>query len=90
MRLADPSDESIGFTSPVVRFLVIHDVLTFREGERVKAHEAYITDGGGYTWIALASVLNERVCKDDDRRSLQVGSTARISGISRLQPPDTW
>ena len=90
MRLADPSEESIWSTSPVVKFLVIRDVLSFREGEKTHAHEAYVTDGDGYAWIALASVLKERICIEDDRRSLQVGSTARVSGISRLQPPDTW
>ncbi|RPD79176.1 hypothetical protein L226DRAFT_243064 [Lentinus tigrinus ALCF2SS1-7] len=89
VRLADLSEESVFSTSPVVRFLVIRDAVTFREGERTNAYEAYITDGDGYAWIALASALNGRVCNEDERRSLQVGSVARISGISRLQQPDT-
>ena len=77
---------------PVVQILVLRGVDPGPVGHpnQAKAYEAYVTDGRGYVWIALAPTLQGRIAGFGNADHLQIGSVAKLKNINRLEPGDTW
>ncbi|TFK93427.1 hypothetical protein K466DRAFT_122308 [Polyporus arcularius HHB13444] len=82
-RLRDPADNSILASRPIVRILVLRGTHGSQARGTSGTREAYVTDGSGYTWIALSSGPS---AGNFDREDVQVGATAMLAEMSRLSP----
>lgn len=89
-RLKDSADDAVLSTFPVLRVLVLRPVNLAHGATAARSHEAFVTDGQEYAWLALSSSATNRAGNGDDRRSLQVGTLVKLKNMTRLPATDTW
>ncbi|TBU40090.1 hypothetical protein BD309DRAFT_368687 [Dichomitus squalens] len=87
-RLKDFTDADVLSTCPVLRVLVLRSADSAQGGTAAKSHEAFVTDGQGYAWLALTSSATARIGDRNDRRSVQVGSAVRLKKMRTLPTGD--